>query len=70
MYIPANSPEDYISKIPEERQEAFRKIMDLISKNLPPGFKQASAMECPGGAFPWKHILRVTTARQDHRYRL
>ncbi|UZT99859.1 DUF1801 domain-containing protein [Chryseobacterium fluminis] len=52
MHIPANSPEDYISKIPEERQEAFRKIMDLISKNLPPGFKQGVSYGMPGWSVP------------------
>ncbi len=52
MYIPANSPEDYISKIPEERQEAFRKIMDLISKNLPPGFKQGVSYGMHGWSVP------------------
>lgn len=40
MQITATSIEDYISKIPEERQEIFKKIFDTISENLPEGFKQ------------------------------
>lgn len=40
MQIPAVSIEDYISKIPEERQEIFKKMFDIISDNLPEGFKQ------------------------------
>jgi hypothetical protein len=40
MQIPAVSIEDYISKIPEERQEIFKKMFDTISDNLPEGFKQ------------------------------
>jgi len=40
MQIPAVSIEDYISKIPEERQEIFKKMFDTINDNLPEGFKQ------------------------------
>mgnify|MGYP004520332979 CR=1 FL=1 len=40
MQIQAVSIEDYISKIPEERQEVFRKIFDTINHHLPKGFTQ------------------------------
>lgn len=40
MQIPAISVEDYISKIPEERQEVFKKMFDIINENLPQGFQQ------------------------------
>jgi len=40
MQIPAASVEDYISKIPEERQVAFKKLFDTITDNLPKGFKK------------------------------
>lgn len=40
MQIPANSPEEYIEKIPEERQEAFRKLRQTILDNLPDGFEE------------------------------
>lgn len=39
MQIPATSVEDYISKIPEERQEVFKKMFDTVTDNLPQGFK-------------------------------
>ena len=39
MQIPADSIEDYVSKVPEERNEAFRKLFETISKNLPKGFQ-------------------------------
>ncbi|MFV0565051.1 MAG: DUF1801 domain-containing protein [Flavobacteriaceae bacterium] len=40
MQYQANSPEDYISQIPKERQEAFSKLRDIINKNLPEGFQE------------------------------
>lgn len=38
MQIQATSVEDYISKIPEDRQDAFKKLYDTIEDNLPKGF--------------------------------
>jgi len=40
MQIPSISVEDYISQIPEERQEVFKKMFDTVNDNLPQGFKQ------------------------------
>ncbi|MET3538483.1 DUF1801 domain-containing protein [Chryseobacterium limigenitum] len=40
MQIKADSVEDYISKIPEERQEIFKKIFDTVTDNLPEGFQK------------------------------
>ncbi|HOB23456.1 MAG TPA: DUF1801 domain-containing protein [Kaistella sp.] len=39
MQIPADSIEDYLSKVPEERKEAFTKLFETISENLPKGFQ-------------------------------
>jgi hypothetical protein len=39
MQISVQSVEDYISNIPEERQEVFKKLFDTIIENLPDGFK-------------------------------
>ena len=36
----ANSPEDYISQIPEERQPVLAKLRKLILANLPEGFEE------------------------------
>lgn len=52
MQIPATSVEDYISKIPEERQEIFKKIFDTISENLPEGFKQGVSYGMVGWNVP------------------
>jgi uncharacterized protein YdhG (YjbR/CyaY superfamily) len=38
MTIEANSPEEYISKVPEDRKEAMKKLRQTILKNLPKGF--------------------------------
>ncbi|WP_223606314.1 DUF1801 domain-containing protein [Chryseobacterium sp. OSA05B] len=40
MQISADSVADYISKIPEERQEAFKKLFDTVNDNLPKGFQE------------------------------
>ncbi|MGK6344332.1 DUF1801 domain-containing protein [Chryseobacterium sp. DT-3] len=40
MQIPADSITDYISKIPEERQEIFKILFDTINDNLPKGFRE------------------------------
>lgn len=38
MQIESTSVEDYISKIPEDRQEAFLQLFNVINDNLPDGF--------------------------------
>lgn len=40
MQYKANSPEEYIAAIPEERREPIRKLRDIINKNLPDGFQE------------------------------
>ncbi len=40
MQIPAKSPEDYISQLEEDRQEAFQKLRKTILEHLPPGFEE------------------------------
>jgi uncharacterized protein YdhG (YjbR/CyaY superfamily) len=40
MQYKANSPEDYINQVPEERKETLKKLRKIISKNLPKGFKE------------------------------
>ncbi|MDR6921759.1 MULTISPECIES: DUF1801 domain-containing protein [Chryseobacterium] len=52
MQIAASSVEDYISKIPEERQEVFRKLFDTISDNLPEGFKEGVSYGMVGWDVP------------------
>ncbi len=52
MQIPATSVEDYISKIPEERQSAFRKLYDIINNNLPDGFSENLSYGMLGWSVP------------------
>jgi uncharacterized protein YdhG (YjbR/CyaY superfamily) len=40
MNLQATSVTDYLSKVPEERQEAFNKLRDTIIANLPDGFSE------------------------------
>lgn len=40
MVIKANSPEEYIEKVPEERKKALKKLRETINKNLPKGFEE------------------------------
>jgi hypothetical protein len=49
MQIPAESIEQYISQIPEERQEVFTKLFKSIDENLTQGFKQG----CSYGMIGW-----------------
>lgn len=49
MQIPADSVEEYLFKIPEERQVAFRKLYNTIRENLPEGFEEA----CSYGMIGW-----------------
>ncbi|MEY8759924.1 DUF1801 domain-containing protein [Chryseobacterium tongliaoense] len=52
MQIPAISIEDYISKIPEERQEIFKKLFDTVNDNLPKGFKENISYGMVGWGVP------------------
>lgn len=38
MQIPAKDPEEYISKVPEDRIPYFKKLRQTILKNIPNGF--------------------------------
>ena len=40
MTIKAGSPEEYISKVPEDRKEAIEKLRQTVLKNLPKGFTE------------------------------
>ncbi|NML55888.1 DUF1801 domain-containing protein [Chryseobacterium cheonjiense] len=52
MQIESVSLDDYLSKIPEERQEVFRKLFDTINDNLPEGFSQGSSYGMIGWGVP------------------
>ncbi len=40
MKYEANSPEDYINQLPEERQTPMKKLRAVIKKNIPKGFEE------------------------------
>ncbi len=40
MKYTANSPEDYINQLPEERQTPMKKLRAIIKKNIPKGFEE------------------------------
>ena len=40
MKYEANSPDDYISQLPEERKTPMKKLRAIIKKNLPKGFEE------------------------------
>lgn len=40
MQYQANSPEDYISQLPDDRKEAAEKLRQTILSNLPEGFQE------------------------------
>jgi len=40
MQIFVKTIEEYISQIPEERREAFRKLLETVDRNLPEAFQQ------------------------------
>lgn len=40
MTYDAKTPEDYIKQVPEERQDALKKLRKTINDNLPTGFKE------------------------------
>ena len=52
MTYEANSPEEYISQIPEERQQAFQKLTKTIADNLPAGFEEGMLYKMIGFYVP------------------
>jgi len=40
MTYEANTPEEYIEQLPEDRKQAVQKIRAVIKKNLPKGFEE------------------------------
>lgn len=60
MQIDAVSIEDYIAKIPEERQEVFKKIFDTINDNLPAGFNENISYGMVGWDVPLDLSRRIS----------
>ncbi len=54
MRIKAESVNDYIAQLPEDRQAAMNKLRKIIKKNLPKGFKEALNYGMPSWVVPHK----------------
>lgn len=52
MKYEANSPEEYISKIPEERQPVLSRMREVILSNLPKGFEETMSYGMIGYVVP------------------
>ena len=52
MQYKANSPEDYIGQLPEERRPVISKIRNIIDKNIPKGFQAQMSYGMLGWVVP------------------
>lgn len=52
MQYNATSPEDYISQVPEERQDTLKKLRKVINDNLPKGFEEGMQYKMIGYYVP------------------
>lgn len=52
MKIEANSPEEYLEKIPEDRKEAMSKLRQTILENIPEGFEEQMSYGIIGYVVP------------------
>ncbi len=52
MTIDANTVEEYISKLPLERQTAVSKLRKTVATNLPPGFEECISYKMIGYVVP------------------
>ena len=52
MQYNASSPEDYIQQVPEERQDALKKLRTVIKDNLPSGFEEGMIYKMIGFYVP------------------
>ena len=52
MQIKASTPDEYISKVPEERKPAMERLRKIIQENLPEGFKEEMSYGMIGYVVP------------------
>ncbi len=52
MKIEAESPEEYISKVPKERIETMKKLRSVIKRNIPEGFEETMSYGMIGYVVP------------------
>ena len=54
MHITANSPDEYILKLPEERSAPMQKLREVILQNIPKGFEETMSYGMIGYVVPHK----------------
>lgn len=52
MQYKANSPDEYINQLPEDRQAPIKKLREIIKKNLPKGFEETISYGMIGYVVP------------------
>ena len=52
MIIDAKTPDEYISKLPEDRKEAVTKLRKTVQENLPEGFEECISYKMIGYVVP------------------
>ena len=52
MKIDANSPKEYLAKLPDDRRKALSKLRSTIKNNLPNGFKETMSYGMIGYVVP------------------
>jgi uncharacterized protein YdhG (YjbR/CyaY superfamily) len=52
MTIKAETFEEYLSQVPEDRQEAIARLRQVLKENLPAGFKEGIGYNMPGFDVP------------------
>src|SRR5690606_39967915 len=52
MQIQADTPEEYVEKLPEDRKEVIQKIRTTVNKVLPKGFKETVGYGMIGWVVP------------------
>ncbi|MGB5370478.1 MAG: DUF1801 domain-containing protein [Flavobacteriaceae bacterium] len=52
MQYKAETPEDYIRQLPEQRQRAISRLRDAVKTHLPPGFEEQISYDMLGYVVP------------------
>lgn len=52
MKIKASTPDEYVSKLPEDRREAISKLRQVIKESLPEGFEETMSYSMIGYVVP------------------
>ena len=52
MQYKAETPDEYVAQIPEDRQKAINKLRSVIRKNIPKGFKESTGYGMIGFCVP------------------